>query len=106
MKLFLNSFYAVKIQFFNELYDFCKIKNLDFALIRNLMLKNNWINPMHTLVPGTDGKLSYGGSCLPKDTKALLSLMKSNNSMHSILNSTVSERDICRDDSNINYKDI
>ncbi len=40
----------------------------------DLMLKNNWINPMHTKVPGNDGQLSYGGKCFPKDTKALVKL--------------------------------
>jgi len=103
MKLFLNSFYSVKIQFFNELYDFCKKKNLDFENIRKLMLNNNWINPMHTLVPGIDGNLSYGGNCFPKDTNALLSLMKNCSSHHSILKSTINERNSMRQDKqNIN----
>ena len=44
------------------------------------MLKNGWINPMHTTVPGPDGQLSYGGFCFPKDTNALLQFMKTENS--------------------------
>ena len=39
------------------------------------MLKNGWINKMHTDVPGTDGKLGYGGACFPKDTQALCHYM-------------------------------
>ena len=70
MKIFCNSFYAVKIQFFNELYLLCQRINCDYDTVLKLMLNNNWINPMHTKVPGTDGKLSYGGACFPKDTNA------------------------------------
>jgi len=96
MKLFVNSFYSVKVQFFNELYDFSIKNKLDFEKIRELMLKNNWINPMHTQVPGPDGKLSYGGACLPKDSKALLSLMKSSNCHYYILQSSIKEQSIMR----------
>ena len=45
MKLFCNNFYSVKIQFFNELYLLCQNMNIDFKIIKSLMLKNNWINP-------------------------------------------------------------
>ena len=96
MKLFCNNFYAVKIQFFNELYLLCQKINCDFKTVKNLMLQNDWINPMHTQVPGSDGQLSYGGMCFPKDTKALLSLMKRNNSPNLILESCINERDIIR----------
>jgi UDPglucose 6-dehydrogenase len=72
MKLFCNSFYSVKIQFFTELYLLCNTMNIDYNKVRDLMLKNDWINPMHTNVPGTDGQISYGGMCFPKDTAALI----------------------------------
>ena len=98
MKIFCNTFYAVKIQFFNELYDFCDKLEIDFTNVRDLMLKNNWINPMHTNVPGFDGKLSYGGMCLPKDSEALLNCMKDLNSKYSILEATINERKTMRKD--------
>ncbi len=103
MKIFCNNFYSVKIQFFNELYLLCQKMNCDFNIIKNLMLKNNWINPMHTDVPGPDGLLSYGGLCFPKDTNALLQFMKDNNSECSILEATINERNIFRTD-NLNCK--
>jgi len=98
MKLFCNSFYAVKIQFFNELYLLCNKMNTDYDIIKNLMLKNGWINKMHTNVPGIDGKLSYGGMCFPKDTNALLSFMKKNDSMCEVLEATINERNKIRTD--------
>ena len=98
MKSFVNCFYAVKIQFFNELYQLCQKNGTNYEIIKNLMLKNGWINPMHTTVPGTDGQLSYGGYCFPKDTNALLHYMKDNESEHGVLEATIKERNLMRDD--------
>lgn len=98
MKIFCNTFYAVKIQYFNELYQLCQKMELNYNNIVDLMLKNNWINPMHTKVPGPDGKLSYGGLCFPKDTNALLEFMKRNNTPYSVLEATIKERDQFRND--------
>ncbi len=98
VKIFCNCFYAVKIQFFNELYLLCQKLGTNYDTILEMMLKNNWINPMHTQVPGTDGNLSYGGMCFPKDTNALLSFMQATNSPHSILQATVTERNLMRQD--------
>jgi UDPglucose 6-dehydrogenase len=101
MKIYLNCFYSVKIQFFNELYLLCDKTKTNYNNVVDLMLKNNWINPMHTKVPGTDGRLSYGGNCFPKDTNALLEFMKSKNSPCKILKASIEERNEMRDD-NIN----
>ena len=96
MKIFLNSFYAVKLQFFNELFLLCEKTETNYNNVLDLMLKNNWINPMHTKVPGSDGQLSYGGMCFPKDTNALLYFMKKMDSPHSVLEATVYERNTMR----------
>ncbi len=91
MKIMCNSFYASKIILFNEYYLLCKKNGANFDTIRNLMLKNEWINPMHTKVPGTDSKLGYGGACFPKDTHALCHYMKSLKSPNEVLESVVLE---------------
>lgn len=98
MKSFVNCFYAVKVQFFNELYLTCEANGCDYNAVKDLMLKNKWINPMHTNVPGPDGQLSYGGYCFPKDTNALLQHMKNRNVAHEVLAATVSERNKMRND--------
>jgi len=103
MKSFVNCFYAVKIQFFNELYILCEKTDCDYNTVKELMLKNKWINPMHTNVPGTDGKLSYGGYCFPKDTNALLQYMKREETPHGVLSATIEERNEMRQD-NVNIK--
>lgn len=98
MKIWCNSFYAVKVQVFNEIFENCKNTGADFEKVRSMMLKNNWINPMHTNVPGPDGQFSYGGMCFPKDTNALLEHLKRLNSSHDILEATINERNRIRND--------
>ena len=96
MKISCNSFYSVKIQFFNEIYFLCEKTNCDYNLVKELMLKNNWINAMHTDVPGHDGMFSYGGACFPKDTKALLNYKIRNKTYSNVLQSTIQERELIR----------
>jgi UDPglucose 6-dehydrogenase len=100
VKIFCNSFYSVKIQFFTELFLTCDKLNINFNETKNIMLKNNWINPMHTNIPGHDNKISYGGMCFPKDTNALNSFMEKNNIPHEVLNATINERNKLRNDYN------
>ena len=97
MKIGVNSFYAVKIQFFNELYALAnKYENTDYEKITDMMLKNKWISPQHIQVPGTDGKLSYGGMCFPKDTNALYQLMLKKETPCEVLAGTILERNKMR----------
>lgn len=96
MKIMCNSFYASKVMLFNEYYLLCSKNGANYDVIKNLMLKNNWINSMHTNVPGPDGSLGYGGACFPKDTQALCEYMKSYNSPSIILESVIEEKDAVR----------
>ena len=98
MKIFSNCFYAVKVQFFNELYLMCESCEMDYNKIKEMMLMNGWINPMHTEVPGPDGKLSYGGLCFPKDTNALNEMMMKRGVPNGILNAVIEERNKMRND--------
>ena len=103
MKIFCNTFYAVKIQYFNELYLICQKLGTNYDKVVEMMLNNGWINPMHTNVPGPDGQLSYGGMCFPKDTNALLEYMKRLDVPHAVLDAVIKERNQFRDD-NTNCK--
>jgi UDPglucose 6-dehydrogenase len=98
MKIFCNSFYAVKVQFFTELYLLTKSNGCDYEKVVSMMLKNNWINVMHTKVPGPDGKISYGGLCFPKDTNALSKYMDRHSVSNMILKSCIDERNLIRED--------
>jgi UDP-glucose 6-dehydrogenase len=103
MKSFVNCFYSIKVQFFTELYLLCKKNGSNYDTIKNMMLKNNWINPMHTNIPGPDGQISYGGLCFPKDTNALNKYMLKNESPNKVLEATIKERNEMRNDNCNSY---
>ena len=98
MKSFVNCFYSVKVQFFTELYLLCQSNGCDYNVVKDMMLKNGWINPMHTTVPGPDGQVSYGGLCFPKDTNALNKYMIKSNTPNKVLEATIKERNDMRKD--------
>lgn len=88
IKIFSDSFYAVKIHFFNELYLLCQSNNSNYNTIRDLMIKNGCINPTHTLNFGTDRKLSYHFTDV---ANALLNYMKSKESKYRLLDAIVKQ---------------
>jgi UDP-glucose 6-dehydrogenase len=98
MKLSANSFYSVKIQFFTEIYFLSKKLNCSYKTIRDAIVNNGWVNPMHTQIPGHDGFVSYGGACFPKDTSAFDKYLDRENIPHAVLNATVKERNEMRSD--------
>lgn len=77
VKLFQNGFSAVKIAYFNEIRSLADKIGLDWQTCIDTLLAGGWINPMHTQVPGPDGKRGFGGSCLPKDLANLVACMES-----------------------------
>lgn len=79
LKTVRNSFYATKVIFMNEIYEFCKKMNIDYSEYEKILTNNGkhpWWGPQHTQVPGHDGKMGYGGKCFPKDVSGLYNLAK------------------------------
>lgn len=62
-----NVFGAIKVTYFNGIYELAKQYNCDFESIRKGALLSGYINEPHTIVPGPYGKTGYGGKCFPKD---------------------------------------
>ena len=65
-----NCFYATKVTFCNEFYSIAESFGLNYEQVRETWLLDPRINSSHTFVyPDNRG---YGGSCLPKDTAAMI----------------------------------
>ncbi len=66
-----NAFFATKVVFCNEMYDFCKRMNIDYNIVREIWTADPRIGKYHTFVYEDDR--GYGGRCLPKDISSLQS---------------------------------
>ena len=72
VKYTINSFLAMKVLFFNQLYDAVGDTSANFATIIKAVGSDGRIGSSHTSVPGHDGRQGYGGACFPKDTSAFV----------------------------------
>jgi UDPglucose 6-dehydrogenase len=72
IKYFSNSFLAVKVAYFNNVYQTCKSLGVDYSVVKDAITEDKRIGKYHTKVPGTDGKMGFGGYCFPKDINALI----------------------------------
>ena len=77
-----NSFLAVKISYANEIANICEKVGADAEMVRIGMCADKRIGSQF-LFPG----LGYGGSCFPKDVKALLKIAKDNECDYQLLQS-------------------
>ncbi|WIH89211.1 UDP-glucose/GDP-mannose dehydrogenase family protein [Brachyspira pilosicoli] len=77
-----NSFLAVKISYINEIANICEKVGANVDMVRLGMAADRRIGSQF-LFPG----LGYGGSCFPKDVKALLNTAKENGCEYHILKS-------------------
>ena len=71
-KYLRNVFFSTKVVFFNQMYDLAEKLGVDYEAIRECAASDPWIGGQHTVV-WHKGYRGYGGKCLPKDTKALIS---------------------------------
>lgn len=65
-----NSFLATKVTFCNQFYDLANKFGINYDQLRETWLLDPRISRSHTFVYPNDR--GYGGSCLPKDTAAII----------------------------------
>ena len=72
IKYTINTFLAMKVTFFNQLYDLVDSYGGNYQSVVRGVLADHRIGYSHTKIPGTDGKRGFGGACFPKDLDALI----------------------------------
>ena len=68
-----NSYLALKVSFFNQMYDLCNKLGINFNQVRSQLCADERIGHDHSFVTEERG---WGGHCFPKDTSAILHTAK------------------------------
>jgi len=76
IKYGVNTFYAQKVVFANQLYDFCKVEKANYETVKKALYARKWIGHNHLRIWNKEGKRGAGGGCLAKDLEAFAKFTK------------------------------
>lgn len=87
VKYTINSFLALKVSFFNEMYRLYHEAGFgtDFNSVTEAVSMDPRMGTSHMQVPGPDGAFGWGGACFPKDTSEILSFAERMNTPLQVL---------------------
>ena len=81
-----NSFLALKVAFFNQMYDLCDKLDIEYSAVAHYTGMDERIGYSHTYITDERG---FGGHCFPKDTSALVRTAERNNVELSIMKAAI-----------------
>jgi UDPglucose 6-dehydrogenase len=94
-KYTVNNFLAVKVWYFNKIYDVSESLGIDYQNLKPLFELDPRISGYGTRVPGDHGR-GFAGSCLLKEQRGLIKLLENLEIDNSVLKAISKENDTMR----------
>lgn len=98
MELFkytINTFLAVKVWYFNEIYEICNKFNIDYQSFKTLFPLEPRLGKYGTTIPGDDGR-GFSKKCLPKECRGMRGLQKELDIPNNVLDEILSRNSYFR----------
>lgn len=96
-KVLRNSFLALKVSFFNQVFDYAQAHGLDYEAVASIIGADERIGTSHTSITEQRG---FGGHCFPKDVKATITSAQAYNSRFTLLEEALAYNSTVRKDNN------
>lgn len=105
IKLAMNAYGAVKLIFFEQLFDLCEGLSIAYAPVSHAMKSHPWVGNSHTDI-GRDGYRGFKGKCLPKDAAAFKTLLENCGLYPTLVGRTIEINKILQEHENLPSKPV